>query len=519
VIDAAGLRTIGDLLDERVADSVDVPALVVEGSDGRVVSFTYGELDVASRRVAGGLVGLGIESGDRVLAHLPNCPEIVVLWLALARLGAVLVPSNVANTAREVGHIARTAEVRLGVCRVEAAGLLAASDAIRLAPDRLIGVGGAPAGSVDFADLALTQADPPLARPNSTDVAELVFTSGTTAAPKAAMITHANCLNSGLQKAAAMEIGSHDRLLSALPLFHVNAQSALFTALVGGATFVSLESYSAARYCTQLAEHGATVTSLVSTQVRTMLKQPDHPDHRAHSVDRAWFALDLTEAEREEFTERFGIRLLNGYGLTEAFTSVCQTPLRGAARWPSVGLPLIGRHVRVVDAPGEIVIGGVAGRTVMAGYWADPEATARTLRNGWLHTGDVGAIDAAGYLTFVGRKADMIKRAGENIAAAEVEAVLLAHPDVVEAAVLGLPDPIRDEEVVAFVALTPSSATSAPVLDAYARERLAAFKVPTRWAIRAELPKSSIGKINKGQLRAEAPTDAQLRPLERTAVQ
>ncbi|MGE0304354.1 MAG: AMP-binding protein [Acidimicrobiia bacterium] len=516
MIDAVGTRSIVDLLDDRVAAAPQQIGLVAESAGGVVIPLTYAQIDDLSRKAATGLLGIGVGPGDRVLVHLSNCSEMLVIWFALARIGAILVPSNTANTAREIGHIARTADVRLGVCRPDGVELLEAADADRLARDRLVSVAGAVPGCVEFAALVTEPRLEGASAASAGDIAELVFTSGTTSAPKAAMITHANCLHSGLQKAAAMGITDRDRLLSALPLFHVNAQSAFFAALVAGATFVTVETYSAARYCTQLVDHGATVTSFVSTQVRTLLRQPPDESHRAHRVDRAWFALDISEAECDEFEQRFGIRLLNGYGLTEAFTSVCQTPLHSARRWPTVGLPLLGRQLRVIapdgseapnGTPGEIVVGGVQGRTLMAGYWNDPEATARAVRDGWLYTGDVGAIDEAGYLQFVGRKADMIKRAGENIAAAEVEGVLLAHPEVTEAAVVGVPDPIRDEEVVAFVSIRSGSTLAISELEQYARQHLAAFKVPTRWSLRGELPKTSIGKTNKRVLRAEASDD------------
>jgi crotonobetaine/carnitine-CoA ligase len=379
--------------------------------------------------------------------------------------------------------------------------------------------GGASGTGAALADLLASEPLLGAPHPGAEDPVELVYTSGTTSAPKAAVITHANCLFSGRQKADAMELGTGDRLLSALPICHVNAQSALLAALTAGAPFVLLQRYSASRYCERLVAHDATVTSFIGTQVRTMLRQEPGDVDRAHRVRRAWFALNVSASERAAFEQRFAIRLYNGYGLTEAFTSVTQAPLDGPDRWPSVGRALPGREVRIVDPAGmdvptgevgEIVVGGVPGRTIMAGYWRDPDATAAALRGGWLHTGDLGRLDGEGYLTFVERKANTIKRAGENIAAGEVERVLLEHPAVAEAAVVGVPDPIRDEAVKAFVVLAEGATTTDEELARHCSERLAPFKVPTLWSVRDELPRNSLGKIEHRRLREEAELHVEL---------
>lgn len=543
--DAVGDRTLVELLDVRAATAPDATALVVESTGGHVVELTYARFHELVGRVAAGLLARGVRPGERVLVQLPNSVEMALAWFGVVRLGAVFVPSNTANTAREVRHLAARADVALGICQPDVVALFAEADPQRLGSGRVVTVGGPvdgpaeddPAGEAGLGELLAAEPIGPMRRPRADDLVELVFTSGTTAAPKAAMITHANCVFSGLQKAAAMELDADERLLTTLPLFHVNAQSALLAGLCVGAPMVLLESYSAARFCAQLAAHDATVTSLVSTQVRTLLRQPVSEAHRAHRVRRAWFALDISAGERREFEARFGIRLLNGYGLTEAYTSVCQAPLHGEDRWPAVGLPLLGREVRTVDADGldvpdgevgEIIVKGTPGRTVMAGYWGDPDATARTLRDGWLHTGDSGRLDERGHLHFVDRKADLIKRAGENIAAAEVEAVLLTHPAVAEVAVVGVSDPVRDEAVLACVVLaSPGAGSDAAVADGpavldelaqHARRHLAPFKVPTVWELLDELPRTSIGKVRKDDLRtsfagrhpdgAEAPAPA-----------
>ena len=509
--DGTGQRTLGELVDGCAAAAPGTAGLTVEAADGTVSSLTYAELAAATRRVAGGLAKLGVDFGDRVVVQLPNSVEAVLAWFGLARLGAIFVPSNVAHTASELSFIADRCGASLAVSRSDALPVL------RRAGFRdgqiVVADGPGTAAGHRFSELLAAGEADPSRRVGPDDVVELVFTSGTTSEPKAAMITHTNALFSGRQKSEAMRVGADDCLLSALPVFHVNAQSAFLAALTARAPFVLLERFSASRFCERLAAHGATVTSLVGMQVRTLLRQEPAPSDCAHGVRRAWFALNVSDAERAAFERRFAIRLLNGYGLTEAYTSVTQAPLDGPDAWPSVGLPLPGREVKVVDesgagvAPGvvgEIVVGGVPGQTIMAGYWDDPAATDAAIRDGWLRTGDFASIDERGFVFFVERKLNMIKRAGENVAAGEVERVLMEHPAVAEVAVVGVSDPIRDEAVKAFVVLIPGSSATVADLECHCSERLAGFKVPTEWALRDALPKTSIGKIERKLLRAES---------------
>lgn len=505
-----GERTLGDLLAELAGGVNANAALTAEGADGGSSSVSYSDLELQARRIAAGFRSAGVNAGDCVLVHLPNSIEAVMGWLALTYLGAVFVPSNMAWTQRELQHVVSLTDTVLAVTRNDSLELV---EGAGLAPEQTVVVGDdAHPGRRLFAELAGSDPIGDRRDQRPEDVVEIVFTSGTSAAPRGVMITHGNCLFSGWQKALAMEVTADDRLMSALPLFHVNAQSALLTAFTAGASFVMLDRYSASRYCAQLAHHSATLTSFVGAQVRTMLLHAPSPADRAHSVRRAWFAINVSDAERRAFEERFAIRLVNGYGLSEAFTSVTQAPLHGADGWPAVGRPLAGRELRITGPDGhalgagevgEIQVHGVPGRTVMLGYWRDPDATRVTLNDGWLNTGDFGFIDVDGYLHFVERKIKLIKRAGENISAAEVERVLSEHPQVAEAVVLGVPDELRDEAVQAFVVLTEGATVSPRELEEFCRERLATFKVPTQWAMRDQLPKNAIGKVNYRKLREE----------------
>ncbi|WP_181778983.1 AMP-binding protein [Pseudonocardia pini] len=511
--DGASPRTLRELLSAQQERHGDRTFLVFESAQGTTSTFTYDEFVDLVRRTAQGFSGLGIGPGDAVVLHLPNCPDFLVSWFSLAWIGAVAVPSNTANTERELRHLVQHSEAVAYVTTAAYERLF--DQVVRADSGEVLGIladgprGRAAERTVEGLGLAGGEApDVPL---DGDAVCELLFTSGTTSAPKAVMVTHANLIRAGVRKVFSYEFGPEDRLITALPLFHANAQTTtVMAALVAGATCIVLESFSARRYWRQVREHRATSTNLVAMQVRTLLAQPPDEEDRAHSLRVNFYAINVLDEEKEAFERRFGLRLMNGWGLSEAMCVVTRAPLRGEDRWPSVGLPLYDRAVRIVDdegadAPtgtiGEIVVAGTPGVTLMKGYFKDPQATAEALRDGWLHTGDNGYLDRDGYLYFCGRRKDMIKRAGENIAAVEVEQVLLTHPAVAEAAVIGVPDPVRDEAVMAFVMVDDGHTLSTDDLTEHCRGRLADFKIPTAIQIVHELPRTAIGKIEKKALR------------------
>jgi crotonobetaine/carnitine-CoA ligase len=514
LLDTVGRRTIGGLLDARADERPDDPFLVFEAADGAITELTYGELRDRVRACARGFADLGVESGDCVVVQLRNSPEILVAFFALAHLGAIFVPSNTGNTAPELSHVLAVSEARIAI--TEPAFLPVVEQACGDERTVVVARGSAP-GRRSFADLEASVGEPPAAATDPLQTVELIFTSGTTSAPKGVMLTHENCLGSGLHSVHALWLEPGERCITALPLFHVNAQAlSLFAALTVGGTLVLLEEFRASRFWEQLRRHRATQTAIVAMQLRVLLAQPAADTDRDHALRRVFYALNVSTPEKEEFERRFGVRLINGYGCSEAMTLIATAPVVGDARWPSVGLPAPGRVLRLIDeagrdvAPGEvgeIVVRGDVGRTIMAGYYRDPDATAAAVRDGWLHTGDKAYADEDGFLFFFDRKKDMIKRAGENVSASEVEVALASHPEIDDVAVVGIPDPIRDEAVAAAVVLAAGSQLTAEGVIAYAAERLARFKVPTVVAFREGLPKTSVGKVRKAELRDELAAD------------
>lgn len=509
-MDIVGDRTLRDLLNERQRRFGDKSFLVFVDHEAEVTEYSYAEFVARVRSVAAGFSEQGISKGDKVVLHLPNCPEFLFSWFALAWIGAISVPSNIANTATEMRHVVSFSDAIAVITSQDHRDMLETvlddTPAVRV---RILAQGKDPGWiSISEVDRGGTPPEVPL---EAEDVMELLFTSGTTALPKAVMITHANCLFAGEREWRVLGLDPSDRCLTALPAFHVNAQTiTIMSALTVGATCLLLAEYRASQFWSQVREQRATALALVAMQVRTLLAQPQSPQDAENVVRRIMYAINVLDEEKAEFERRFGVELINGYGLSEAMTLVTLAPVHGEKRWPSIGLPTIDRQVRIVDATGadvalgevgEIIVQGTPGRTLMKGYYKNEEATAEALRNGWLYTGDNGYFDKYGYLYFFDRRKDVIKVAGENVSASEVERILLTHPDVAEAAVIAVPHAIRDEVPAAFVVATPGANLSADVVGSYCRQHLAKFKVPAIVQICQELPKTSIGKIEKKVLR------------------
>ena len=514
ILDIAGERTIRDLLSEQASLRADWPALEFEEADGTRTTLTYQELAAQVQAAAAGLSKIGIGHGDKVTIHMANCPDFVITWFALAWLGAIMVPSNTGNEVAELEYVVEFSDSCAVVTepryleRIKVA--TAALPEIRTI---ILARTTTPVeGTTLLVDLLSQGEVPPSPAVGAEDVQEMLFTSGTTARPKGVLLTHANALRAGERYSRMLYLDRSDRLLTSLPLFHVNAQAVtLLPALTMGATCIVLEEFRASRYWQQIRDHDATVTSIVAMRARTLLAQPPHEDDLRHRIRRVFYAINVTDQEKETFEARFGVEFINGYGLSEAMTVVCMAPVFGEKRWPSVGRPAIDRVVRLVDSegrdvppgqPGECIVQGIPGRTLMKGYYKDPEATSATIRDGWLHTGDQLVRDEQGFFYFFDRKKDMIKRAGENISALEVESVIMDHPGVAEVAVVGVVDPIRDEAVKAFVVLKPGVSVTPEELVEFCSGRLARFKVPSEVEMLDALPKTSIGKVQKGVLRS-----------------
>ncbi|WP_285586720.1 AMP-binding protein [Actinomycetospora sp. NBRC 106378] len=500
--------TLTSLLARHAATQPERPALVFESAPGVVRTTSWGGWAARVAATAGVLRAKGVGHGDRVHVHLANTPTFHDVWFACAQLGAILHPTNPLATTEELRFLVGHSGARVSVTSADLAPTLQAA----VEPGHDV---------VELGQLAELLADAdPVTGPSPaapTDAAALLYTSGTTSRPKGVIVSHAAYLHCGDAVAGHLRVRPDDRMLVVLPLFHGNGQYySTMPALVTGAAVALTPRFSASRFSEQAHLLGATTASLFAAPIRMLLAAAPSPHDAAHRLRIVIFAQGVSDAQIAEFERRFAVPTVQLYGMTETVPPVTMNPPFEDRRGTSMGRPLLGTRVRLVDpeggdvAPGEageVAVAGVPGRTMMTAYHDDPDATAAMLRpdpdgaTTWLHTGDSARIDEDGYLHFVDRRKDMIKRAGENVATGEVEAVIAQHPAVFEVAVVGVPDDMRDEAVHAAVILHDGAEASSEELIEYCRERLAKFKVPDVVDIVPDLPRTSVGKIQKHRIR------------------
>jgi len=506
-------------------------------------TMTYAELWKDVRRFEAALSSLGVEPGTRVAIHLPNLPQTIIAFYATLARGAVAVMTNPLYVAPELEH--QWHDAACDVCVTTdflfAKRILPIRDRLPvrhyvvaqiaeymtfpwnvIAPLKLRREGLSAAvvesGSVHrFRSLLSRQSELPEpfdARPD--DLAALQYTGGTTGVSKGAMLTHGN-LSRQVQQIRhwlpALTPGE-DVFLSALPFFHVFGLTVAMNLPVHVAsTMIVLPNpRDISRVIDAINRYGVTVCPIVPAIVNGI-----NQSARAASMNVGTIKMcvsgsaPLPEDMLRRFEELTGGRILEGYGLTEASPVTHVNPARGPRKINSIGLPVSDTDCRLVSLdhpsqpappgePGELLI---RGPQVMAGYWNKPDETANALRDGWLHTGDVATMDDEGYFRIVGRKKEMIVCGGYNVYPDEIDAVLASHASVLESATIGIPDAKRGETVKSFVVLRPGAAATEAELDAFCRERLAAYKVPRRWEFRTELPKSPVLKILRRRLLEE----------------
>ena len=487
--------------------------------------WTYAEFGAEVAAFATALAARGVQSGQRVLIHLGNCPEFLIAWFACAHLGAVAVTTNTRSTAAELGYFAANSAA-VGVitqpslspvveaCGVEF-GFTIVTDTDQGAPAEAV---VAPRESFDVAlehgrQLETVPVHPSDAlAPNSVQ-----YTSGTTARPKGVVWTHANALWGARTGAAVLELGPDDCTLVFLPLFHTNALSySMLSTLWSGGTLVVQPRFSASRYWDAVVRNGCTWTSSIPFMLWALLEQPKPESHRL----RYW---GLGATDVRVIREAFGLRTLGWFGMTETVTLTMCSEIGKPGRPGAMGTPVAGYEVEVVDDDGTPVpfgesgwlkIRGVPGVSLFLEYLDNPEATAAAFdTDGWFATGDLVTPFADGHIRFDNRGKDMLRVGAENVSAAEVERVIGTVPGVRESAVVGKPDRMLDEVPVAFVITFGEPQVGR---DAFARQiidtcaaQLAPFKVPREVFIVDELPRVTLEKVDKKSLRARLATPRQ----------
>lgn len=508
---SASPATLAEIVSDYARRNGAKPAIIFQDQP-----ISYADLDASIERAANGLAARGIGHRDRVAIMLPNIPQFVVAYYAVARVGGTVVPINVLYKADEIAYVLNDSEAKALV--IYDGFYPQAAEAVTNAPsvEHVVFVGaetppGATAWSV-LTDGTAPQRPPVSIAPE--DIATICYTSGTTGRSKGAMLSHRNFLANCEQcdQLPRFRTQDSDCILLVLPLFHIYAMNvALNGSLRKGATIVLIPRFEPVQVLEQIEKYHCTVFLGAPPIYIAWVNLPTLGGYDLSSLRVAGSgAAALPVQILEGFRERTGVEISEGYGLTEA-SPVSHTNAAGPINKPgTIGPALPGVEVRLVDeddtdvpqgAEGEILL---RGDNILVGYWRNPEATAEALRGGWFHTGDIATVDEDGYYTIVDRKKDMINAGGFKVWPREVEEVLYRHPAIKEAAVVAMPDAYVGERPMAFVALKDGQQATADDLTAYCKEHLATFKIPRHIEFRDDLPKLPTGKVLRRVLRDEA---------------
>ncbi|GAA5024274.1 long-chain fatty acid--CoA ligase [Kitasatospora paranensis] len=477
-------------------------------------ALTYARLDDLSARAAALLRDRGVRPGDRVAVIMPNVLHFPVVYYAVLRLGAVVVPMNPLLKAGEIAFTLRDSGARTllasPMAATEAAEASAATGTDFLVVE--------PAGFDALLDR--TEPLPGVADARGSDLAVILYTSGTTGTPKGAELTHRNLLgNTATVVQTLFHVTPGDVLFGGLPLFHAFGQTCgLNAAVAAGATLTLLTRFDPAAALETIRRDAVTVLLGVPTMYAALLHAElpdgfDAPRLRLAVSGGASLPVEVLHG----FEKRFGVDVLEGYGLSETSPVAAFNPPHRPRKPGSIGLPVRGVELRLVRTdgttagPGEIGEIAIRGENVMAGYHNRPQATAEAIRDGWFHTGDLARVDEDGYHFIVDRTKDLIIRGGCNVYPREIEEVLYAHPAVAEAAVVGIPDRLLGEEVAAVVVLRADARATAPEIRDHVKAEVAAYKYPRVVTFAEALPKGPTGKILKREIvvaRAPAPVES-----------
>jgi len=531
-------RTLVDIFESTVERFPGAVALIFMNK-----KITYRELYDEVQRLGRAMARLGVKPGTRVAIQLPTLPQAVIAYHAALTIGAQVVMTNPLYTPREIEHQWKDAEVELAVVAdfIWDQTLRAVRDRLPpknyivasipeylgfplnwLAPFKLkkqsppawAKVEKAP-GLHRFKDLIRsTPAEAPRPEIGLDDLALLQYTGGTTGVAKGAMLTHRNLASNVEQLVAWFSDVRHGEevLMACLPLFHVFGMTVAMNlaVAVGGAAVLIPNPRDIAMLVKSTAKHKVTIFPAVPALFNAMNNYPgidqiDISSVRSCFSGSAPIPIDVLE----RFEKLTGARILEGFGMSETSPVASCNPLASERKLGSVGIPISDTDMRIVDVDdpdkdmpvgeeGELLI---RGPQVTQGYWNKPEETAATLRNGWLHSGDLATMDEDGYFRIVGRKKDMISAGGLKVFPDEVDNILMAHPDILEAATIGVPDERRGETVKSFIVLQPGKSMTLEQIDVYCREQLAAYKVPREVEFLPELPKSTVMKVLRRELR------------------
>ncbi len=509
---------IASLVRETAARIPDKTGLIFHDTP-----ISYGDVDREIDRAAAGFASLGVVKGDRVAVLVHNIPHFVYAYQGLLRAGAVMIPLNTMYTAEEVGFIVSDADARAIVVAEPFVGTVdGMRDALPMLEHVIVAGTRAPVGAMTWDQMIGRGGEAPSIETGADDLAVLAYTSGTTGKPKGAMLSHGNLLANldQMAKAPLLAEAEDDVVLLTLPMFHIYALNVILGLTMRvGASAVLQERFDAVGSLDAIERHKVSVLFGAPPMFIAWLNTPGVERYDLSSVRIAVSgAAPLPGMVLEDFRRKLGITIWEGYGLTETAPAVTSTAMGEQAKPGSIGKPLPGVEVRIVDHDGDDVEEGdpgeilVRGPNVFAGYWRQKDASDEAIRDGWFRTGDVGYADEDGYIFLVDRIKDLILVSGFNVYPREVEDAIFRHPKVADVAVIGVPHPYTGESVKAFVVLKPGeAATEEEILD-HCRRSLARFKCPEVIEFVGELPTLPTGKVLKRVLRDGAVDEQAGRP-------
>ncbi|MEM8861053.1 MAG: AMP-binding protein [Chloroflexota bacterium] len=487
---------------DRLQDKTAIEFMSAGGTSSEVV--TYAQLEERIQQTMAFLLAKGIQPGDRVAIQLPKCLPFIYIHLATMRIGAISLPLNPGYPPREVEYFLNDAEPSIFFST-------SAVEVQRAAPLQMVLLDGS---SAEFLDLITTinKGDLPELPSDPDATALILYSSGTTGKPKGAQLTHANLTanSAGLHEAWGWQ--ENDIIMHVLPIYHAHGLGvALYGALYAGGTAIMLPKFETESALRLMVEKQCTVFMAVPTIHKRIVEFPQAADYDLSHMRLLTSGSDrLPDDVNIKFQEMFGHKLLERYGMSETMMNL-SNPLHGERRVGSVGLPLPQVEARIVDPEteallpdGEVGAVQIKGPHVFKGYWRMPEKTAESFSpDGWLRTGDLGMREPDGYFTLKGRSKDLIITGGFNVYPPEVEFVLAEHPAVLNSAVIGCPNEEWGETVTAVIILRDGQTTSAEEIIAFCREQLAAYKIPRKVVFGDELPRNSMGKVQKARLREQ----------------
>jgi crotonobetaine/carnitine-CoA ligase len=495
--------SVPEMLLHRAENDGSRVAVTFEGA-----ALTYAQLDERTARVQGWLEAAGVAPGDRVVIFMRNSLDFLHVWLGVARAGAVGVPLNTSSVGETLTH---------PLVHSEAVGIVADDD--------LLEIVRASSGVPDMWQVATSELDAliraaaaaPVPAPlEGPDPMNIIYTSGTTGLPKGVVLSHTSYLNTGGYFAHHLGLHRDDVLHTCLPMFHCNAQQTTFMAAFSLGARVALNGkFSLSRFPQWLADSGATVTNLLGSMLALLSKTPAAASD-AQTPLRYIVAAPVPEDLHAEIEARYGVRVVEGYGLTETGTMACMNP-PDDRRPGTFGVPLGHTELRIVDEHGaelgddengELLVRSTVANAFMTEYFREPEKTAEALAGGWFHTGDICRRRPDGYHVFVDRLKDTIRRRGENISSFLVEKAILEHPDVLEVAAIGVPSELSEEDVLVAVIIRPGSGLDETAVHAFAAQALGDFMRPRYVELRDDLPRTETGRVHKFTLRQESHIEA-----------